>query len=169
MENQNLQERKPAIEVSTNPVLRAIAKSELEAIVSAELATLQSTVTEMLESFVQQVSPVSTRKLEQTLFAQLLALGNGLISKLLNSLESEPQQQPGVVKYRDKNYRRLGDCTPRNVVTRFGKITLHRSRFRRGRKGKTIFPLEIALGIQQGFTPEETKGDCAKKLGKGGG
>ena len=153
MENQNPQERKPAIEVSTNPALRAIAKSELATIVSAELSALQSTVTELLESFVQQVSPASTRKLEQNLFARLLALGNGLISKLFNSLEADPEQQPASFKYRDKSHRRLGDCTPRNVVTRFGKITLHRSRFRRGRKGKTVFPLEIALGIQRGFTP----------------
>ena len=117
MENQNPQERKPAIKVSTNPALRAIAKSELEAIVSAELSALQSTVTELLESFVQQVSPVSTRKLEQNLFARLLALGNGLISKLFNSLEADPQQQPASVKYRDKRMNSMlqwATCVTRN-------------------------------------------------------
>ena len=57
------------------------------------------------------------------------------------------------VKHRSNNYRCIEGLKPRDVVARFGKITLVRCRYRRGRSGKTIFPLEIALGLQQGFTP----------------
>ena len=72
---------------------------------------------------------------------------------LFNSLASDPEDQPAVVNHRKNNHRRIEEATPRDVVTRFGKISLVRSRYRRGRSGKTIFPLEIALGLQRGFTP----------------
>lgn len=40
-----------------------------------------------------------------------------------------------------------------DILTRFGKITLQRACYRRGRAGQTIFPLESILGIENGFTP----------------
>jgi len=39
------------------------------------------------------------------------------------------------------------------ILSRFGKVSLIRARYRRGRRGRTIFPLEILLGIEAGFTP----------------
>jgi hypothetical protein len=141
------------MKVSPNAVLRAIPKSELKSLTIAQLSSLESRVLDLLSSFVADVSPCSTLNLEESLFSHLLALGRDLIEQLLNSLEPEPEAQPAVVKHRQKNHRRIEEATPRNVVTRFGKITLVRSRYRRGRSGKTIFPLEIALGLQQGFTP----------------
>ncbi len=39
------------------------------------------------------------------------------------------------------------------MVTCFGNIELSRARYRQGRDGKTIFPLELLLGIEAGFTP----------------
>ena len=50
---------------------------------------------------------------------------------------------------------------PSDVLTRFGKISLIRARYRRGRSGRTIFPLEILLGIENGFTPA-----AADRVGK---
>jgi len=61
---------------------------------------------------------------------------------------------PGAVSHREQLHRRLPDKTIReNIITRFGRITLTRARFRHGRAGRTIFPLEILLGIENGFTP----------------
>jgi hypothetical protein len=141
------------MEFSNKTSLRAIPKPELEAITTTELSSLKTKVLGLMDTFAQQVSPASTLDLEQDLFSNLLSFANGLVSKLFHLLEAAPDQQPTHVRYRDQNYRRLNDRTPRQIVTRFGKITLQRSRYRRGRKGKTIFPLETALGIQQGFTP----------------
>jgi hypothetical protein len=58
------------------------------------------------------------------------------------------------VSYRGKSHRRLqGTTLRRDILTRFGKVSLSRARYRRGRRGRTIFPLEILLGIEDGFTP----------------
>jgi hypothetical protein len=134
------------MKVSPNAVLRAIPKSELKSLTIAQLSSLESRVLDLLSSFVADVSPCSTLNLEESLFSHLLALGRDLIEQLLNSLEPEPEAQPAVVKHRQKNHRRIEEATPRNVVTRFGKITLLRSRYRRGRSGKTIFPLDDLKG-----------------------
>ncbi|WP_182871478.1 hypothetical protein [Stieleria mannarensis] len=69
---------------------------------------------------------------------------------------------PGTVSFRDRSHRRLPDKTLRpDIVTRFGKISLERARYRRGRAGKVIFPMEILLGIENGFTPA-----AADRIGK---
>jgi len=149
------------MKVSTNAVLRAIPKSELKSLVADRLSSLKSGIVELLGSFVADVSPASTMDLEQNIFSELLAFAKDLTEQLFNSLEADPEEQPAVVKHRKNNYRRIEDATPRNVVTRFGEITLVRSRYRRGRSGKTIFPLEIVLGLQQGFTPA-----AASNIGK---
>jgi hypothetical protein len=61
---------------------------------------------------------------------------------------------PGTVEHNGQNYRRLADKTSRSqIVTPFGELTLDRARYRRGRDGKTIFPIELLLGIENGFTP----------------
>jgi len=141
------------MKVSPNAVLRAIPSSELESLVIARLSSLKSGVLELLKAFAADVTPSSTLNLEKNLFSELLASAKDMIEQLLNSLESDPEDQPAVLQHRQNNYRRIEQATPRNVVTRFGKITLVRSRYRRGRSGKTIFPLEVVLGLQHGFTP----------------
>ena len=138
---------------SVNTIVSAIAKSEIDALVVVGLENLRSAVTELVVAFVREVTPGRTRDLEHQLHDTLFAFAKGLLEQLLNSLETTPDQSPKSVTYRGRIHRRLEDVKPRNVVTRFGKISLIRSRYRRGRSGKTIFPLEIALGLQQGFTP----------------
>ncbi len=77
-------------------------------------------------------------------------------------LEPEVQELPGAVHHREESYRRLAEKTPRaDIVTRFGKISILRTPYRRGRAGRTIFPLEISLGIENGFTPA-----VASRIGK---
>jgi hypothetical protein len=44
------------------------------------------------------------------------------------------------------------------LVIRFGKISLMRGRYRLGRAEGTIFPLEILLGIEDGFSPAVASG-----------
>ena len=141
------------MKVSPNAVLRGIPNSELEPLVVARLSSLKSGVLDLLKLFAAEVSPASTLNLEKSLFSRLLAFAKDLIEQLFNSLASDPEDQPAVVNHRKNNHRRIEEATPRDVVTRFGKLSLFRSRYRRGRSGKTIFPLEIALGLQRGFTP----------------
>jgi hypothetical protein len=138
---------------SVNSTLSAIAKSEIDALVDIGLEKLRSAVTELVVAFVREVTPCRTRDLEHQLHDTLFAFAKGLLEQLLNSLETTPDALPKSVTHCEKSYRRLEEATPREVVTRFGKITLIRCRYRRGRSGRTIFPLEIALGLQQGFTP----------------
>lgn len=138
---------------SFNSTLSAIAKPEINALVDVGLENLRAAVTQLVVAFVKEVTPGQTHDLEQQLHDTLFAFANGLLEQLLNSLEKTPEQSPESVTHCGKQHRRLNEATPREVVTRFGKITLVRCRYRRGRSGKTIFPLEIALGLQQGFTP----------------
>jgi hypothetical protein len=64
-----------------------------------------------------------------------------------------PKQSHFARSHRGKSHRRMPGKTPRrDIVTRFGKITLFRARYRRGRAGRTLFPLELLLGIEDGFT-----------------
>ena len=109
LQKSNYQERKPAMKVSPNAVLRAIPKSELESLVVARLSSLKSGVLDLLKLFAAEVSPASTLNLEKSLFSQLLAFGKDLIEQLFNSLESDPEDQPAVVNHRKNNHRRLED------------------------------------------------------------
>jgi hypothetical protein len=137
------------MKASNKTSLRAIPKPQLEAITTTELSSLKAKVLGLMSTFAQQVSPASTLDLEQDLFSNLLSFANGLVSKLFHLLEAAPDQQPTHVRYRDQNYRRLNDRTPRQIVTRFGKITLQRSRYRRGHKSKPelFTPTGVWLGI----------------------
>lgn len=141
------------MKVSANTFDRAIPKSEVESLISTSLDQLKRTTLDLLVRFISEVTPESTLSLELATFESALKYCRNLLEQVFNSLEPTEDELPPVVKHRDNNYRKLKDSTPREVVTRFGKISLIRSRYRRGRAGKTIFPLEIALGLQQGTTP----------------
>jgi hypothetical protein len=100
--------------------------------------------------------------LENTLFDHLRESGRRVMSWLVNQLEPETEEMPGVISHKGKPYRRLADKTQHSdILTRFGKISLFRAPYRRGRRGKVIFPLEILLGIEKGFTPA-----AADRVGK---
>jgi len=138
---------------SPKRVLCTIPVDDLESHLDTALDRLKQSVKSLLSDFVSNVSPESSFGVERRLFESVFAFSRDLLEQTFNSLEAAAPDLPPVVNHRDNNYRHLKDTKPREVVTRFGEITLVRSRYRRGRCGKTIFPLEIALGLQQGFTP----------------
>ena len=141
------------MKVSPTQLVRAIPENEIGSMISSHTESLQLLVLRLVSQFLTKVEPQSTLQLEQSLFNNLLTFGRDILEQLLNSLEHSVEQRPVIVSHRDNNYRLLEGSSPREVVTRFGKIELVRSRYRRGRSGKVIFPLEISLGLQNGFTP----------------
>lgn len=141
------------MKVSPKSLVRTIPVHEIESLVSTVFDSLKESVVKSLSDFVDDIDAESTQRLEENLFDLLLEHARRLMAKLLNSLEPIVEELPAKVSHRGHRYRRLQTPSPREIVTRFGKVTLTRARFRRGRGGKTIFPLEIALGLQLGFTP----------------
>lgn len=146
------------VQVNAGKLVCAIAVEEISQAVEDMTNQFRIQATQMMQHFVQmKPSPSRTFELEEGLFACLRILGRQLIQWLFASLEPELEQMPGTVKYRGATYRRLSEKTRRtDVLTRFGKVVLIRGSYRRGRSGKTIFPQEILLGIENGFTPAAT-------------
>lgn len=99
--------------------------------------------------------PTTTLKLETSLKAALQELGRGLLESTFNLLEPELEQMPDAIDFDDLVYRRINDKTPRrDIVTSFGKISLTRARYRHhASASRLIFPTELALGLDNGFTP----------------
>lgn len=141
------------MKVSPSAVVNAIPVAQIGHFVDPTLAPLREALIEMLTKFCAGPTASKTLDLEQAMFANLLEAGRCVLEAVFNSLEKDEDNQPPVICHRENNYRRLPDRKPREVVTRFGKIKVMRARYRRGRKGKLIFPLEIVLGLQRGFTP----------------
>lgn len=141
------------MKVSPSTFVNAIPSSQVDAMVDQIILPLRRALIQIVCTFVASPTSRKTLALEAGLFAALLDAGRQLIEALFNSLEKVPAEQPATVQFRQRNYRRIKGETIREVVTRFGKIELSRSRYRRGRRGKLIFPLELTLGLQQGFTP----------------
>ncbi|MCU0714416.1 MAG: hypothetical protein MUC43_20375 [Pirellula sp.] len=151
------------VQVNAGQLVRAIASQQISEVVERIAKKLGSGVTELIEQFVQKApSAKGTLELENSLFGILLNAGREWMQWLFDYLEPELEQLPGTVQHRGASYRRLAEKTRRaDVLTRFGKVELIRSGYRRGRSGKTIFPVELLLGIEDGFTPA-----AADRVGK---
>lgn len=92
--------------------------------------------------------------LENRLSSEVRRFANAVLQWLVSQLEPELDQMPGTIEYNGQNYRRPADKTSRSqIATPFGELTVDRARYRRGCDGKTIFPIELPLGIENGFTP----------------
>jgi len=141
----------------------AIADSEIAAAVSEMAQDFEKQATLLIKSFAgAPPTPQQAHSIENQLGEKLRELGRRLIEWLFQQLEPAIGEMPGTVSHREKTHRRLPDKTLRSdIVTRFGKISLRRARYRRGRAGRMIFPLEISLGIENGFTPA-----AADRIGK---
>jgi len=142
----------------------AISDGEISAAVSKAADEFQQHVRVLIKRFVDvQPTAQTAHDIENQLHQRLQDLGRRLIEWLFSSLEPMVDQMPATVSYRNQRHRRLPDKTPRgDIVSRFGKISLSRARYRRrGRAGRLIFPLEILLGIENGFTPA-----AADRIGK---
>lgn len=110
----------------------------------------------LVEQFTEtDVNPQTTFDFEETLASEVRELGRNVEQWVFNTIEPATlSKMPGTIKHRNRSYRRLADKSPNpHVVTRFGRICLTRARYRQGRAGQIALPLEIALGIDQGFTP----------------
>ena len=100
------------------------------------------------------LSPKAMLELENAIAERVREFARCIIEWIVDNLEPTLQEMPANVIFQDDSYRRIAEKTPnKNVLSRFGKICLKRARYRKGRKGKTIFPIEIVLGIENGFTP----------------
>ena len=110
---------------------------------------------DVVSDFQQGVSPVETLRWEERLELALREFARSWLEWTLNTLEPQAVEAlPQRIEYREQTYRRLAKKTRRrNILTRFGNITLLRATYRRGSRGKVIAPLEVALGVERGATP----------------
>jgi hypothetical protein len=151
------------LKVNAGSLCRAIADCEIASQINELTESFSQQAAVLIERFVNDPpTPQKTNDLENNLHEQLRELGRRLIEWVFSHLEPELEDMPGTVSHRQQPHRRLPGKTLRSdLLTRFGKISLRRGRYRRGRSGRTIFPLEILLGIEDGVTPA-----AANRIGK---
>lgn len=149
--------------VNVGSLTQAIADGEIEAQLDKLIEVFRQRATALIAGFAASApTPRKTNELENQLFEHLRELGKQMIQWAFSRLEPELEDMPGTVSHRRKSHRRLAEKTRRtDILTRFGKISLWRGGYRLGRSGRTIFPLEILLGIEDGFTPA-----AATRIGK---
>jgi hypothetical protein len=143
-------------QVNSESLFSTIGTSEIQAAVADILVSTQQAIAELFEGFIEgEVTPANTHAVEVSLQKELRKAGRELLQWLISSLEtSDVERMPCSIKIRGKTFRRLADKTPNHdVVTLFGRVKFERARYRRGRAGKTVSPLQINLGIMRGFTP----------------
>ena len=134
----------------------AIPKRQVENIIRDCWRNVAEVLGNVLAGFaIGEITPQSEQRMELSLESCLRSLGREMVERVVSALEPEDvEEMPGVVVHRGRNHRRLPEKQPRErIVTRFGVISLTSARYRRGRAGKVISPLEISLGIVEGFTP----------------
>jgi len=150
-------------QVNAGSLVRTIADSEIAAVVAESVNPLKEQATLLIKGFAETPpTPSRAHHFENRLGETLGEIGRQLVQWLFSQLEPPVEEMPGTVSHRERSHRRMPDKTIReNIVTRFGKISLTRARYRRGRAGRLIFPLEILLGIENGFTPA-----AADRVGK---
>lgn len=151
------------VKVNAGCLAHAIALRQIASAADEMVAEFRQQVIDLLAGFLDgRPNPEKTNDLENNLFERLRELGRQLIAWCLDQVEPDVQDMPGTVSLRGKSHRRMRDKTlRRDIVTRFGKVALSRARYRRGRAGRTVFPLEMLLGIEDGFTPA-----AATRIGK---
>lgn len=143
------------LQVNAGSVTAAITDVKISAAIGILSQRCLSDIGELIRLFsTNEITPSSTLEFENRLRAFLMELGATVVTWTFNSLEPEVKDMPRCLCFQDQNYRRLNEKTNRSsIVSQFGEIAILRSSYRRGRAGKTIFPLDLALGIEQGFTP----------------
>lgn len=143
------------VQVKAGSLVRTIAEHEISKLIGKVLSPLQTEVAGVIQSFLSTgISAAGMFALENRLAECVREAARKILQWLISNLEPAIEKMPGTVKSNGQNFRRLPDKTDRSkIVTSFGNIELLRARYRRGRAGKTIFPLELLLGIEEGFTP----------------
>jgi len=151
------------VKVNAGSLAQTIAFRQITSATNEIVEESRGQIIDLIASFLDGLpNAEKTHDLENNLYERLRELGRRLIAWCFGQVEPDVQEMPGTVSHRGKSHRRMPEKTPRrNIVTRFGKITLSRARYRHRRAGRTIFPLEILLGIEDGFTPA-----AATRIGK---
>jgi hypothetical protein len=137
----------PGIEEELEARIREIMETQLERIEEIALTFL-----------LREISPMASFDLEAAIAENLREMGRRLLEMLYNFIEpNEAEKMPHDVIYEAGGYRRLNQKTRNaHVSTLFGTIELWRYGYRywhRDVREKTIFPLEVQLGLVGGATP----------------
>jgi len=143
------------VQVKAGSLVRTIAQREISSFIDKIHSQLQTELAAVIQSFLSAgISAAGMFALENRLSECVREAARKILQWLVSNLEPAIEKMPGTVKQKGQSFRRMPDKTKRsNVVTSFGNIHLSRARYRRGREGKTIFPLELLLGVEEGFTP----------------
>ena len=139
-----------------SPLFRTMSDVEFQGKMEAQFVELLSSLKESYFKFRKgAITPESTHAFECGIETNVREFARSFMHWCLGSLESEtPAAMPPTIFYGDEFYRRLPDKTRHSrILTLFGDITLQRTMFRRGSRGKVISPLEKALGIECRPTP----------------
>ena len=118
-----------------------------------QLSGLLARGTRLLERFVHaQPTPATTLVFERELSELLREVGRRIMTWTLNRLEPDADNEaPLRVSFEGRLYRRRRKH-PHIVGTLFGPVTLWRRLYEPlGRRGRSIHPLELHLGIEAGL------------------
>src|SRR5712691_11631103 len=122
--------------------------------------------TRLIDPFVQaEPTPETTMAFERELSVLLREVGRRMMAWTLNCLEPEADDEvPSRVAFEGRLYRRRRKH-PHAVATLFGPVTLRRRLYEPlGRRGCSMHPLELRLGIEAGMaTPA-----LAERVGRWG-
>jgi hypothetical protein len=136
-------------------LVRAISAGEIGKKVAAEIRSLERQVNKLLADFNRsEISAAALFELENQLELLVRQFCLRIVQWILETIEPKLREMPQAIEHKGKSFRQLRDkSTRKDILTRFGKVEITRSRYRNGRQGETIFPLELFLGIERGFTP----------------
>jgi hypothetical protein len=143
------------VQVKAGSLVRTIAEREISSVIDKVLAQLGIELASAIQEHLSAGISAAGMFAMENRFAEIVReAARKVIQWLVSNLEPAIEKMPGTVKCKGQSFRRLPDKTERSkIVTSFGNIELSRARYRRGRAGKTLFPLELLLGIEEGFTP----------------
>lgn len=132
-------------------------KKTAEQIVDQAWLTLRPLLLEVVAEFLAKPpGPTVFFAFETALLGAVRELGRLLLELTVNKLEpDDPQQLPQDLWFQCGGYRRRKEKTPnRYVATLFGTVTLWRRGYRSWEDDeRSIFPLQMMLGLVEGVTP----------------
>jgi succinate dehydrogenase flavin-adding protein (antitoxin of CptAB toxin-antitoxin module) len=132
--------------------IKTLLTTTFESLVT-QLSGILAQGTRLLERFIQaEPMPATTMAFERALSRLLREVGRRIMAWALNRLEPEADDEaPSRVVFEGRLYRRRRKH-PHQVDTLFGPVTLWRRLYEpRGRRGRSMHPLELRLGIEAGL------------------
>lgn len=132
--------------------IKTLLTTTLESLVM-QLSGLLARGTRLIDQFVQaEPTPQTTMAFERELSALLREVGRRIMAWTLNRLEPEADEEaPARVEFEGRLYRRRRQY-PHAMATLFGPVTLRRRLYEPlGRRGRSIHPLELRLGLEAGL------------------